>query len=405
MGNKDDLASRIVAATRGLAPGAPLIDMFGGMCSVAGAMAPTGRHAWANDVQHFAVLAARCLLTTRRAPPDRARVERALAAPYRRNLAALRERFGSEASSERTILRSDAPSSYLSAAESWSHIGNDEALASEAAVLRSAPQTFPYRLASITFAWGYFGLTQAMQLDSLRYAIDIAQSEGALTGPDAAWCRLALLGAASRVASAPGHFAQFLRGETEAGLARVKRQRRRAAWDQCLSGLERLRPFGTVDWRRGNRVFRSDALDLWSRLDRAAPENALLYADPPYSKEHYSRYYHVLETLERYDYPSASGVGRYRADRFRTPFSVRTEVEDAMDRLCSSIAERGWTLMLSYPSSGLLTAGLGLDLNDVLARHFSTVRLAFETSTHHSTLGARHGQSSKSVREFLWIAS
>ena len=113
------------------------------------AMAPTGRSAWANDVQHFAVLAARCLLTTRKPPPDRARVERAFAAAYRRNFAALRERFGSEASSERIVLRSDAPSSYLSAAESWRHIGTPTSVPAVLAVrgsgrsLSTTPGTDP----------------------------------------------------------------------------------------------------------------------------------------------------------------------------------------------------------------------------------------------------------------------
>jgi adenine-specific DNA-methyltransferase len=132
---------------------------------------------------------------------------------------------------------------------------------------------------------------------------------------------------------------------------------------------------------------------------------AIVYADPPYSKEHYSRYYHVLESLERYDYPESLGVGRYRTDRFRTPFSIKSEVQDAVGRLCARVAERGWALALSYPSTGLLTAGLGVDIREMLTDHFSDVRLAFDTHTLHSTLGARHGEAQKSVREYLWLAS
>jgi adenine-specific DNA-methyltransferase len=185
----------------------------------------------------------------------------------------------------------------------------------------------------------------------------------------------------------------------------MQRQRKRAAWDGFLAGLDQLEPFGTNEWRRGNRVFRSDALEIWPRLDNANLEHAVVYADPPYSKEHYSRYYHVLESLERYDYPGSDGVGRYRDDRFRTPFSVRSEVERATDQLCSEIADRGWTFALSYPDSGLLTAGLGLDIEDILSRHFHSVRVAVSVATQHSTLGARHGDSRKPVNEYLWIAA
>jgi adenine-specific DNA-methyltransferase len=405
MGNKDELADRIVRLTAGIPTEAPLIDLFGGMCSVAGASARTARAAWANDVQHFAVLTARCLLTAKRIPPRRSLAEAALAAHYRRNLQALRLRFEKELTVERRALFSQDHHRYTTAAQQWRHVGNDASLAAEVQALRDAPKTFPYRLTTLTFAWGYFGLEQAIQLDSLRYAIDTAEQERSLTAEGAQWCRLALLGAASRIASSPGHFAQYLRGDSPRSFDRVRNQRRRAAWDWCLAGLDTLRPFGDSDWRRKNKVFRSDALRLWSRLDRLKVGRAVVYADPPYSKEHYSRYYHVLESLARYDYPSSEGMGRYRADRFRTPFSVKTEVIGAMHSMCEAIVDRGWTLVFSYPSSGLLTKALSVDPGDLLSEHFDHVRLALSVESSHSTLGARHGDGTKTVDEYVWLAS
>jgi len=407
MGNKDGLAPAIVAALGDTDASHPLVDVFGGMCSVAGAMATTDRPAWANDIQHFAVLAARCMLTSRKGPPDRCEMEKRLAPWYRTNLAALRERFGDGVEAERRALRSGDSAMYGAGGDAWPQVGSDAEFAAEAGRLRMDPTAFPYRLATITFSWGYFGVAQAMQLDSLRFAIDRARGEKQISGPEADWCRLALLGAASRISSSPGHFAQYLRGDSTASLDRIQLQRKRGAWDWCLAGLDRLEPYGNVEWRRQNRVFRqdTDGDKLWTLLDAAVGGKAIVYADPPYSKEHYSRYYHVLESLERYDYPQASGVGRYRPDRFRTPFSVKTEVEGALRDLCGRVADRGWTLALSYPNSGLLTAGLGLNLGDVLHEKFSDVRLAFETGTEHSTLGGRHGDSRKQVSEYLWIAS
>jgi adenine-specific DNA-methyltransferase len=318
---------------------------------------------------------------------------------------ALRERFGGSLSAERRALFSESHHRYTAIAEGWEHVGNNAALRREAEELRCAPGDFPYRLATLTFAWGYFGLEQAIQLDSLRYAIDAARADRRLTAEAADWSRLSLLGAASRIASSPGHFAQYLRGNTPRSFERVRNQRRRAAWDWCMSGIETLRPFGDGPWRKTNRVFRSDALRLWPKLDRLNLRNAVVYADPPYSKEHYSRYYHVLESLTRYDYPASSGMGRYRDDRFRTPFSVKTEVLPAMNSLCESIAARGWSLVLSYPSSGLLTKGLSLDPAELLRQHFSRVRLGMKVPTAHSTLGARHGSGVKRVDEYVWLAA
>ena len=251
---------------------------------------------------------------------------------------------------------------------------------------------------------GLLGLMQAIELDSIKYAIDEGRRRKLISGEQARWATLALLQAASRIASTPGHFAQFLHGDNPTSLGRVLASRRRSGWDAFLDDLEWLRPFGTAEWRAGNKVFQRDALKIWPTLDKLDLGRAVYYADPPYSKEHYSRFYHVLETLTRYDYPDAEGVGRYRSDRFQTPFALKTKVEPALAKLCEEIAERRGTLILSYPSSGLLTAGIGRDVTSLLGEHFDRVRLALQAEAQHSTLGGRHGQQQQKVTEYVWVA-
>lgn len=402
MGTKQAIAAEVAALARGLPEGL-LVDLFGGMCSVAGAIAPD-RNAYANDIQSYAALAARCVLTSRAGSPGRSLGERKLSPLYRENRAALVDRFAREIANERRVLVRAAVGDYGRAASEWKHVGNDAKTAAEAAELRQAPSSFPYRLASITFAWGYFGLMQAIELDSIRYAVDEGRRQRLVTAEQARWATLALLQTASRIATTPGHFAQFLHGESPAGLQRIVASRRRSAWDAFLDDLDSLRPFGTAQWRAGNKVFQCDALDIWATLDKLAVGPAVYYADPPYSKEHYSRFYHVLETLTLYDYPEAEGAGRYRRDRFQTPFSLKTKVASALNTICENIARRKSTLILSYPSSGLLTAGLGCDVATFLSEHFRRVTLAFEADAQHSTLGARHGSRQQQVTEFVWVA-
>jgi adenine-specific DNA-methyltransferase len=132
---------------------------------------------------------------------------------------------------------------------------------------------------------------------------------------------------------------------------------------------------------------------------------AIYYADPPYSKEHYSRFYHVLETLERYDYPEALGAGRYRPDRFYSDFARASRVVEACSSMFSAISEGGGTLLFSYPSTGLLQARRGVDVRELLGSYFDEVRLAIDRPARHSTLGARHGSSSRLVHEQVWLAS
>jgi len=405
MGNKVELAQDVAGIIQGFDASRPLVDLFGGMCSVAGAVSASGRQVWINDAQHYASLAARCLLTSQDGPPERERFFELLTPAYRTNLTVLRDRFADELNHERRVLGRDSVPLYQLSQAEWRHVGNDGALAREVASLRQAGQSGPHRLATLTFAWGYFGLRQCIEIDSVRAAIDLSHQSGSLTSDEAAWCRLALLQTCSRVASAPGHFAQFLNGRNSSSLRRIQAARRRSVWDGVLEDLDRLRPFGTKRWRARNRVLTGDALTIWPTLDAGGLGPAVFYADPPYSKEQYSRFYHVLETLELYDYPESEGIGRYRPDRFVTPLARKSGVLEATRSLCSAIAEREGILLLSYPSSGLLTAALEIDLQALLGEYFSKVTLAVDEASDHSTLGGRHGSARRQVIEYVWLAT
>ncbi len=404
MGNKHDVAPVVAQLVRRRRRDRPFLDVFCGLCSVGGAVARIGNRVIGNDIQSFAVLVARCLLATAEAPPSPTKLKDALWRSYVYNHRRLLERFADDIEREDRILADGDANAYRHAYTQWRHAANDQDIAAElAAIARPADQR-PYRLVTLTFAWGYFGLRQAIAIDSIRFAIDRARASERLTPAGADWALVGLLQAASCASASPGHFAQYLRPESDEGFVRILRQRRRDMWKQLLHEVGKLAPYGSPDWRRGNAVLQHDALAIWEHLDNFGFEDGIVYADPPYSKDHYSRYYHVLETLTRYDYPSAVGKGRYRPDRFATPFSLKTQVEAAMSDLCGAVAERGSTLVLSYPSNGLLNAGCGVDPGDLLHDHFSHVNLLMRQPTSHSTLGARHGSARNPVDELLWVA-
>ena len=402
MGNKRGLAREVAAACESLDRDRPVVDLFGGMCNVAGALA-NRRKVRVNDVQSYAELSARCLIASRKNPPSAEQATRVLRASFEANRQALRERFAQELEDERVALSSSSPACMEASASQWRHSGNDTEIAREVRRVRDEREGVPYRLCTLSYAWGYFGIEQCIDIDSLRFAIDQARDSVGLE--DARWLRLALLQTASRIASTPGHFAQFLRPTGPKACARIISYRRRAVWTWFQEDVSSLRPFGTVAWRRRNRVTRSDALNF---IDREAVVSdgppAIYYADPPYSKEHYSRFYHLLETLERYDYPDAVGLGRYRPDRFRSPFAVASQVVEATEKLCAGVARIGGTLIFSYPSTGLLHRA-GVDLGELLEGHFKEVRLYLDRPGRHSTLGGRNGSPTKSVREQIWIAA
>lgn len=404
MGNKQQLAGEVAVFCESLSDGRRLVDLFGGMGSVAGAAAAGGRSVWVNDIQSYAQLATRCLIASSAEPPPADAARRALLPAYRRNLSSLRERYAAALESERHVLRRGDLEGLRRLQEEWRHAGNDPDVAAEVRALRDGRDDGPWRLATLLFSWGYFGLRQAVELDSIRCAIDDAQAHESIGEEQADWLRLAWLQTASRIASAPGHFAQFLRPTSDAGARRIVAARRRAAWDSLLDDISILRPYGDPAWRADNRILGQDALTIWPELDALDVGPAIYYADPPYSKDHYSRYYHVLETLTRYDYPDAEGAGRYRPDRFRSTFALKSEVVGSLRTIAREVAARDGVLLLSYPSTGLLTARLGISPAALLDEYFEDVQLAISRAARHSTLGGRHGAAGQDVVEYVWAA-
>lgn len=136
-------------------------------------------------------------------------------------------------------------------------------------------------------------------------------------------------------------------------------------------------------------------------LNKIEP-NSLVYADPPYAFVHYSRFYHVLETLVKYDYPIVDYKGRYRIDRHQSPFCKKTEVKPAFDAIFSKISDKNASLILSYSNTGMIS------LNEILEIACKNLNDNYDVSTKevaykHSTMG-RKNDKNKDVQEYLIIA-
>ena len=95
-------------------------------------------------------------------------------------------------------------------------------------------------------------------------------------------------------------------------------------------------------------TFARDSVTTFKFLSSALREITTIYIDPPYTNAHYSRFYHILETLVLYDYPDIEFFGRYRSDRYQSPFCIRSEALNEfseMMRLCSESKKK---LVISY---------------------------------------------------------
>ncbi|MDP4096416.1 DNA adenine methylase [Paenibacillus sp. P96] len=143
----------------------------------------------------------------------------------------------------------------------------------------------------------------------------------------------------------------------------------------------------------------SDALDILS--NRNAHNVKVVYADPPYTRYHYSRYYHVLETICLRDNPKISRTnlnggtnlsrGMYREDRHQSPFSIKSQATTAFENLFRKVRELDVPLVLSYSpydetkkSTPRVHTINGLE--DMARRYFSRVETISAGQFSHSKL-------------------
>lgn len=400
MGAKHSLAPTVAEIIKEL-PSGPCLDLFAGMCSVAGAIAASGRETWCNDIQKYAALVSNVLVALTELPLTSEQVSSKLLPAFKRNAAYLKRRFAVQLQEEALALRQESFTTYKDLSDNWQHAGNNPVIAREILSLRYS-SAFPYRLATLTYSYGYFGLLQAIELDSLRYAIDYSYRKNQLSIGQAQQCLTALMEISSKICTAPGHFAQYLEAKNISSWRHIRAQRSRGVWAGFISSLESISAYGTKNWRAKNRIFCQDAMRLPNELNNSGNKPKIIYADPPYSEAQYSRYYHVLENLVKYDYPAVMSKGRYDDARFTTPFSLVSSVGLAFVNLVKSAARLEADLVISYPSNGLLFY-TGGNLSSILHDYYSRVNI-IKISHKHSTLGGKHGRMTSDVEELIFVA-
>lgn len=219
----------------------------------------------------------------------------------------------------------------------------------------------------------YFSPAQALIFDALRQTLPGS-------APRRAIALAALIEAASRCAAAPGHTAQPF--QPTAGAARyIVEAWSRDVWSRVAEAAHAIA--GRAARRSGNAAARDFRATL-----RALQPGDLVFADPPYSGVHYSRFYHVLETLTDGREVSVFGQGRYPPAEKRpaSEFSRKTEARRAAAELIELCAASRLKLVLTFPVG---RASNGLSAQDYIEfgrGRFSRVEY-LEEDSKFSTLG------------------
>jgi hypothetical protein len=246
----------------------------------------------------------------------------------------------------------------------------------------------------------YFGIQQAVDID---VALRRARVMKLASGPESDTVMAAVLIACSLVVGTVGkQFAQPLRprmkdGTPKAGLwKRVQRDRSvhfmPLLREQLLAVSQRPAAI------EPSRALRCDYADFLASYDGRL---SAVYADPPYTRDHYSRYYHVLETIALGDQPELSrsnlgggasiSRGVYRRDRHQSPFSIVRQAPQAFESLFARVRARGIPLILSY--SPYIDGGVSrprvmsmTQLEQIASKHYERVQRIDVNGVAHSKL-------------------
>jgi adenine-specific DNA-methyltransferase len=244
------------------------------------------------------------------------------------------------------------------------------------------------------YANTYFGVRQCLELDALHeYANDLEPNQKTHV-------IAATISSMTFAVSSTTHLAQYLRPSSQQNAFKLK-ERRSLSIIKMVS--DRLRSLSKYPMPRK----KSEALNLgFEEALEKVPyrEGTIVYIDPPYFKEHYSRYYHVLDTFVLYDFPYLTynprlgrvTEGRYREDRIVSDFGLRGKAENAFERVFLACSRKGFDAAVSYANTSLISR----DSISEKARKAGYEMRILERALLHSGQGQPRN---KKVTEFLFL--
>lgn len=240
-------------------------------------------------------------------------------------------------------------------------------------------------VAKILYSGTYFGFTQSATIDSLRNSIKSAKAAKKISNYEQSLMMTALFSAMSKsVFSAGKHFAQphLIKPEKNKLFIskRIIQDRGIDIYAEFKQQLKKLFEIKSADKPNGSIATNFSMEDIIRNPDTIGNVD-VIYADPPYTAQQYSRFYHIPEVISGEEFPELQIVkgkvtkGLYPKDRFKSRFCSKTHAPHAFRDLCLLAKEKKSSLILSYSLSKNQTTGndrmIGFDsLKSILKEYF-----------------------------------
>lgn len=323
------------------------------------------------------------------------------------NLIALTKMFEKQVSSEDRLFHSqitpELKSDFDNFCRSFPSLVDGSSVEMSEYSRRKMASEFPYLLFTCCYSNLYIGVRQAIEIDSCRFAIEQLPDR-----TDRSWALGALLTTLSAVGNTyGGHFAQpkfknVLR-LSDRELFGLIEQRSISVIAEFAVRLRELaleseahKAFEIQECRGPWQIALAEFI---SEVDMAIPN--IVYVDAPYTRDEYSRYYHILETLVKYDYPITVGIGRVPnkklGQRFNSEFFTKNSnrLKAVYIEVLSSIVNRGLICAWSYSDNATISSFEIIQKVHILT---NCKVQSFATPYVHQAQG---GSKSKRIQEYL----
>ena len=351
------------------------IDAFAGTGVVGAAAVKSGYKLYANDIQPYSY----CILQSMFAQPTKG-LSKAISDLKKITTASMSSRLGSDIADyveKEEHFFSESKCGKLS----WKKYsdfceGTPNVTPTKEFILSKTTEK-TYDLFTTYYPNTYFGVRQCIQLDLLRkvasqYPENITYHIMAAT-----------LAVMTYAVSSTTHLAQYLKPTSAATAKNLIAKRSIDIISDVIIRLTEINKTKPVT--SPHCLHNSDFRVAISSIKPGA--NHVIYVDPPYFKEHYSRYYHVLDTFCLYDYPmltynprtDAVTSGRYREGRIVSEFGLKSSVKKAFTDLFKLGASHKTNIAISYAETSLVgksdlisianACGYKTDVKDIIIMH------------------------------------
>ncbi len=211
----------------------------------------------------------------------------------------------------------------------------------------------------------YFSEIQCFDIDSIRYALDKSENKY--------FYLVCLMSAMCKAQSTTGHFAQYMSKDHK----RIIPLRTMSIYDLFFEKIADFKNFVISEYK--NRCYNYDFNILLDTEDLSKVK--CFYVDSPYTTDQYSRFYHILETICKYDEPILEHKAKYRNDRKQSAFCYKKTVLSQFERIIEFAKKNGSSVIISYSNHGVVSPECILEIGK---KYFKNTEIKYLDFNHSS---------------------